>query len=149
VQALCSPARVQAPARAAAAPGGANSYGLGNATWIGTPRIVSWKPMATVYDDFLSEAECDYLLALSKPRLEPAMLVNSDVQKHVHSKSRTSHGAFFDSLGDPVLAMLTHRLGHVARIPPGARRAPRAALAAHLRICAGDLAPKRLCCAAS
>ena len=76
--------------------------------------------MATVYDNFLTEEECDYLLKLATPKMEPAMLVNSELQKHKKSKSRTSHGAFFDSFGDPVLAMITNRIGHVARIPPGA-----------------------------
>ena len=90
-------------------PEGLQSYGLGNATWVGTPRIISWQPMATVYDDFLSEEECDYLLNLAQPQMEPAMLVNSDLQIHKKSKTRTSHGAFFDSFEDPVLAMITHR----------------------------------------
>lgn len=94
-------------------------YGIGNATWIGQPRIVSWKPMATVYDNFLTEEECDYLLKIATPKMEPAMLVNSEIQKHMKSKSRTSHGAFFDSFGDPIVAMITNRIGHVARIPPG------------------------------
>lgn len=95
------------------------TIGIGNATWTGTPRIVSWHPMAIVFDHFATEEECDYLLKLSKPQLEPAMLVNSNEMKHVRSKSRTSHGTFFDSFGDEVLAMLTNRIAHVARVPPG------------------------------
>jgi len=93
--------------------------GIGNATWSGTPRIVSWHPMAVVYDNFLTEEECDYILKLSKPRMEPAMLVNSKEQKHQRSKSRTSHGAFLDSFEDDVLSMITNRIAHVAKVPPG------------------------------
>lgn len=93
--------------------------GIGNATWSGTPRIVSWHPMAVVYDKFLTEEECDYILKLSKPRMEPAMLVNSKEQKHQRSKSRTSHGAFLDSFEDDVLSMITNRIAHVAKVPPG------------------------------
>jgi hypothetical protein len=93
-------------------------HGIGNATWTGTPRIISWEPMATVYDNFLSEDECDYILELARPRMEPAMLVSNDV-KHKKSRSRTSHGAFFDSFQNPTLAMITDRIGHVARVPPG------------------------------
>ena len=111
------------------------SFGIGNATWVGTPRIISWHPMAAVYDDFLSHEECDYLLNISRPLMEPAMLVNSNVQKHRRSKSRTSHGAFHDSFGDPVLAMITHRIGHVARVPPGALLTADAAHCAQLRRC--------------
>lgn len=95
------------------------TIGIGNATWTGTPRIVSWHPMAIVFDNFATEEECDYLLKKSKPQMEPAMLVNSNEMKHVRSKSRTSHGTFFDSFEDEVLAMLTNRIGHVARVPPG------------------------------
>ena len=95
------------------------TIGIGNATWTGTPRIVSWHPMAIVFDNFATEEECDYLLTLSKPQVEPAMLVYSNEMKHVRSKSRTSHGTFFDSFEDEVLAMLTNRIGHVARVPPG------------------------------
>lgn len=97
-------------------------HGIGNATWSGIPRIVSWKPMATVYDNFLSEEEADYILQLARPLMEPAMLVNSDKEKHMKSRSRTSHGAFFDSFQNPILSMITHRIAHVARIPPGAPR---------------------------
>lgn len=75
--------------------------------------------MAIVFDNFLSNEECDYLLKLSKPQMEPAMLVNSNEMKHIRSKSRTSHGAFFDSFGDEVLSMITHRIAHVAKVPPG------------------------------
>jgi hypothetical protein len=99
---------------------GQTRYGVGNATWTGVPRIVSWKPMATVYDNFLTEEECDYILDMARPLMEPAMLVNSEVQQHRKSKSRTSHGAFMDSFQDPVLAMITQRIGHVTRIPPRA-----------------------------
>jgi hypothetical protein len=74
--------------------------------------------MATVYDNFLTEEECDYILGVATPLMEPAMLVNSEVQKHRKSKSRTSHGAFMDSFQDPLLAMITHRIAHVARVPP-------------------------------
>lgn len=95
------------------------TIGIGNATWSGTPRIVSWHPMAIVFDNFATEEECDYLLKLSKPQMEPAMLVNSNEMKHVRSKSRTSHGTFFDSFGDEILAMITHRIAHVAKVPPG------------------------------
>ena len=95
-------------------------FGIGNATWIGTPRVVSWQPLATVYDSFLSDEECEYLLNISRPLMEPAMLVNNKRQQHVRSESRTSQGAFHDSVGDPVLAMITHRIAHVARVPPGA-----------------------------
>eukprot|EP00892_Ulva_mutabilis_P001984 jgi/Ulvmu1/11787/UM008_0202.1 len=92
--------------------------GIGNATWSGTPRIVSWHPMAVVFDNFLSDEECDYILKMAKPRMEPAMLVNSKEQKHQRSKSRTSHGAFMDSFEDDVLAMITNRIAHVAKVPP-------------------------------
>lgn len=93
--------------------------GIGNATWSGTPRIVSWHPMAVVYDNFLSDEECDYILKHAKPLMEPAMLVNSKEARHQRSKSRTSHGAFFDSFEDKVLAMISNRIGHVAKVPPG------------------------------
>jgi hypothetical protein len=74
--------------------------------------------MAAVFDNFLTEQECEYILEKSRPFMEPAMLVHSGV-KHKKSKSRTSHGAFFDSFQDPILAMITDRIGHVARVPPG------------------------------
>lgn len=93
--------------------------GIGNATWTGTPRIISWNPMAVVFENFLSVEECDYILKRAKPRMEPAMLVNSKEQRHQRSKSRTSHGAFFDSFEDDVLAMITNRIAHVAKVPPG------------------------------
>jgi hypothetical protein len=96
-------------------------YGIGNATWSGTPRIISWHPMAVLFENFATSEECDYVLAKAKPEMEPAMLVNSNEMKHKRSRSRTSHGAFFDSFEDNVLSMITHRIAHVARVPPGVR----------------------------
>ena len=85
----------------------------------GAPQVLSWRPLATLYEDFLTEAECDYLLNISRPLMEPAMLVNRKQQKHIRSKARTSWGAFHDSLGDPVLAAITQRIAHVIRVAPG------------------------------
>jgi hypothetical protein len=75
--------------------------------------------MAVVYDNFLSEEECEELLRLSTPLMEPAMLVNGKVNMHIRSKARTSYGAFFDSFETPLLAMITHRIAHVVKVPPG------------------------------
>lgn len=94
-------------------------FGVGNATWSGTPRIVSWHPLATVYDNFLTPEECDYLLNKARPMMEPAMIVNSEQHIHKKSPARTSHGAFFDSFEDDVMSMISHRIAHVAKVPPG------------------------------
>ena len=96
------------------------TIGVGNASWTGAPRILAWYPLVIAYDSFLSDAECDHVLRLAQPAMEPAMLINRDTHKHRKSPSRTSHGAFFDDADDPLLATLSQRIAHAVQLPASA-----------------------------
>lgn len=97
----------------------------GPKSWYGVPQIVSWSPRVAIYDNFLTDEECDHLLGLAEPLFEPAMLVSaSQGGIHVRSPKRTSYGAFFDRGEDSVLVNIDARIAHVTRYPAGALPPP-------------------------
>lgn len=40
-------------------------------------RILSWSPRAFVYENFLSQDECDYIINMSQPLMQPSQVVDS------------------------------------------------------------------------
>lgn len=58
------------------------------------PEILSWSPRIVLYHNFLSEEECDSIVALAKPKLEGSTVVDVSSGKGVKSTVRTSSGMF-------------------------------------------------------
>lgn len=94
-------------------------------------------PRVVVFGNLLSDAECDELMALARPRLERSETVdNSTGGSEVHA-SRTSDGMFFERGEHPLIVRLERRIGQllnwpveygeglqVLRYRPGARYEP-------------------------
>ncbi|PWZ57850.1 hypothetical protein Zm00014a_044567 [Zea mays] len=61
-------------------------------------RVVqlSWRPRAFLHKGFLSDAECDHLIALAKDKLEKSMVADNESGKSVQSEVRTSSGMFLE-----------------------------------------------------
>ncbi|XP_062209130.1 probable prolyl 4-hydroxylase 6 [Phragmites australis] len=79
---------------------------------------VSWRPRAYLYKGFLSEAECDHLVALATGRLENSMVVDHESGKSVTSKARTSSGMFLAKKQDNVVARIEDRIATWTFLPP-------------------------------
>ncbi|KAK9842984.1 hypothetical protein WJX74_005333 [Apatococcus lobatus] len=70
---------------------------------------ISWQPRAFVYHHFLSDAECDHIVALAKPQMRRSTVVG-DNGGSVTDSIRTSYGTFLRRFSDPVLTKVEHRL---------------------------------------
>ncbi|CAL4920927.1 unnamed protein product [Urochloa decumbens] len=80
---------------------------------------VSWHPRAFLHEGFLSDAECDHLIALArKGGLEKSMVVERKSGKSVESKARTSSGVFLTSKQDEVVAGIEERIAAWTFLPP-------------------------------
>ncbi|CAN6290557.1 unnamed protein product [Urochloa humidicola] len=81
---------------------------------------VSWHPRAFLHEGFLSDAECDHLVALAKKGgLEKSMVVERESGKSVESKARTSSGVFLTKKQDEVVARIEERIAAWTFLPTG------------------------------
>uniref|UniRef100_A0A7R9Z064 Fe2OG dioxygenase domain-containing protein n=1 Tax=Chlamydomonas euryale TaxID=1486919 RepID=A0A7R9Z064_9CHLO len=83
--------------------------------WIET---ISWSPRAFVYHNFLSSAECDYLVKKSKDRLKPSTVVDSKTGLPKLDPVRTSSGSSFARGANRVVAGVEQRIAEWTHLPP-------------------------------
>ncbi|XP_057783689.1 prolyl 4-hydroxylase 1-like isoform X2 [Salvia miltiorrhiza] len=83
------------------------------------PEVVSWSPRIVVFHNFLSDEECDYLRAISKPRLEVSTVVDARTGKGIKSKVRTSSGMFLtaEERKFPMIQAIEKRISVYAQVP--------------------------------
>ncbi|KAG1660152.1 hypothetical protein FOA52_007809 [Chlamydomonas sp. UWO 241] len=81
--------------------------------WI---QVLSWKPRAFVYHNFLSQAEVAHILRLARPLMKRSMVVGANNSGTVDNV-RTSAGTFLPRNQDRVIASLEHRLSMVSHLP--------------------------------
>ncbi|KAG6393031.1 hypothetical protein SASPL_147261 [Salvia splendens] len=83
------------------------------------PEVVSWSPRIIVFHNFLSAEECDYLRAISKPRLEVSTVVDARTGKGIKSKVRTSSGMFLtaEERKYPMIQAIEKRISVYAQVP--------------------------------
>ncbi|KAI3430462.1 hypothetical protein D9Q98_005057 [Chlorella vulgaris] len=92
----------------------AQPMGMGNSTgWI---EVVSWRPRALLLHGFLAHAECDHIVELATPRLEPSKVVSKDGSGRLDSV-RTSKGAFLRKQLDEVMVAIEQRIERVTHLP--------------------------------
>ncbi|KAL6851552.1 hypothetical protein ACP4OV_020485 [Aristida adscensionis] len=58
------------------------------------PEVLSWTPRIILFHNFLSSEECDYLMAIARPRLRVSSILDAATGKGVISDFRTSYGMF-------------------------------------------------------
>eukprot|EP00775_Hariotina_reticulata_P002059 gene2059-2379_t len=85
--------------------------------WTGEIEQLSWKPRAYLMRHFLSEAECDHIVGLAKPKLEVSRVVDSQSGVRKQSTVRTSTGAMFGRAHDDVIQRIERRIASVTMIP--------------------------------
>ena len=86
-------------------------------------HVVSWNPRIFYIPGFLSDAEADHLMAMSKGRGLSRSTVVGEESKETGKRDevsnvRTSTGVFLSSTEDPLLQALDGRLARYSRIPP-------------------------------
>ncbi|PKU63530.1 prolyl 4-hydroxylase [Dendrobium catenatum] len=80
---------------------------------------MSWSPRIILFHNFLSTEECDYLKALSRPRLQTSTVVDAKTGKGVKSEVRTSSGMFLSSEERkfPIIQAIERRIAVFSQIP--------------------------------
>ncbi|KAG2549140.1 hypothetical protein PVAP13_9KG172500 [Panicum virgatum] len=83
-------------------------------------RVVqlSWRPRAFLHKGFLTDAECDHLIALAKDKLEKSMVADNESGKSVQSEVRTSSGMFLEKKQDEVVTRIEERIAAWTFLPP-------------------------------
>jgi len=75
------------------------------------------KPRAFVYHGFLSEAECDHMVAISTAGLHKSGVVDAETGGSLISDIRTSSGAFIGRRADATIAAIEARIAIWSQIP--------------------------------
>ncbi|KAI3907233.1 hypothetical protein MKW92_025237 [Papaver armeniacum] len=77
------------------------------------PEIISWAPRIIVLHDFLSLScmECDHLIEIARPRLQPTKVIKSD--------NRTSFGKFLSKQEskNPIVQAIEKRISVFSQVP--------------------------------
>lgn len=77
------------------------------------PVISLNSPRLLVFDDFLSEAECDELVAHSKAKMEDSTVIDPITGKFVKHPERTSRGTHFEHQSSDVVTAIENRITEV------------------------------------
>lgn len=78
---------------------------------------VSWKPRAFLYKNFLSESECDHLVSLAEPKLQPSTVAATINSESVLSEIRTSWGMFVEKSQTDIVKKIEERLAAWTFLP--------------------------------
>uniref|UniRef100_A0A0D6R2G2 Fe2OG dioxygenase domain-containing protein n=1 Tax=Araucaria cunninghamii TaxID=56994 RepID=A0A0D6R2G2_ARACU len=83
------------------------------------PEIISWSPRIIVLHNFLSPEECDYLIAVARPRLHISTVVDFKTGKGIKSDVRTSSGMFLtrEEKRYPMIKAIEKRISVYSQIP--------------------------------
>ncbi|XVE87488.1 hypothetical protein DITRI_Ditri18aG0121400 [Diplodiscus trichospermus] len=80
-------------------------------------EVISWEPRAFIYHNFLSKAECEYLIELAKPHMEKSSVVDNETGKRKDSRVRTSSGTFLARGRDKTIRTIEKRIADFTFIP--------------------------------
>ncbi|XP_057816020.1 prolyl 4-hydroxylase 1 isoform X2 [Cryptomeria japonica] len=83
------------------------------------PEIISWSPRIIVFHNFLSPEECDYLIAIARPRLRVSTVVDTKTGKGIKSDVRTSSGMFLnhEEKKYPMIQAIEKRISVYSQVP--------------------------------
>lgn len=85
----------------------------GKQRWI---EVVSWKPRAFIYHNFLTDQEAEHMKRLAGPTMKRSTVVAANGSS-VLDDYRTSYGTFIKRKADPIITNIEKRIAEWARIP--------------------------------
>lgn len=80
-------------------------------------EVISWEPRASVFHNFLSKEECEYLISIAQPRMEKSTVVDSETGQSKDSRVRTSSGTFLVRGRDKIVQRIEKRIADFTFIP--------------------------------
>ncbi|CAH8344858.1 unnamed protein product [Eruca vesicaria subsp. sativa] len=81
------------------------------------PEVISWKPRAFLYHNFLTNEECEHLISLAKPKMMRSMVHDSITGGGKESSARTSTGSYIGRGHDKVVEEIEKRISEFTFIP--------------------------------
>jgi len=75
------------------------------------------RPMLAVLNNVLGAEECEELIALARPRLEPSTVVDPQTGRNVVTGQRSSFGMFFRLQENAFISRLDRRISEVMNLP--------------------------------
>jgi len=73
-------------------------------------------PHISVFEDFLSRKECDFLCQMAEPRLQPSQVWDRETAGSKPSNVRTSHGVFLKYGENMLIRCIENRLQQLTRM---------------------------------
>ena len=87
----------------------------GDPNIIRAPEMIKQAPSIARYNSFLNRAECAYLMTVSKPNLQPSVIVDPNTGKLFRDPIRSGSTAFFGLvLENPVLHAINRRIARAS-----------------------------------
>lgn len=84
----------------------------------GRMKILSWSPRIFLFEDFLTESECDHLIAEGKSQLTRSTVIDEHSQGGKIHPTRTSEGMFFPQhSSDPIIQKIERKIAAVTMLP--------------------------------
>ncbi|MEX0961629.1 MAG: 2OG-Fe(II) oxygenase [Simkaniaceae bacterium] len=86
----------------------------------GEEKLTSLSEKARIYilRDFLSEKECEHLIALGEPTLKPSTVVDDHIVNGRLDQARRSRGTFLTNHGhDPIVVDIENRIAELTHTP--------------------------------
>ncbi|KAK4490474.1 hypothetical protein RD792_001151 [Penstemon davidsonii] len=80
-------------------------------------ELISWEPRASVFHNFLSKEECEYLISIAQPHMEKSTVVDSDTGKSKDSRVRTSSGTFLARGRDKIIRNIEKKIADFTFLP--------------------------------
>lgn len=79
---------------------------------------LSGEPLVVRFPVFATTAECDQLIAMSRPRLRPAVIQLDDASRKVHANVRTCHAMGYPLAGEsPFIHAINRRIAAASKVP--------------------------------
>ncbi|MBB5210206.1 2OG-Fe(II) oxygenase [Microbulbifer hydrolyticus] len=75
------------------------------------------QPNIVLFGNLLSDSECEALIEMSRERLKPSRLVNSESGSFDIGEARTSYGTYFDRGANPLIAGIESRIERLLGVP--------------------------------
>jgi len=80
-------------------------------------EVLGWKPRAFLFHNFLTEEECDHLIATAEPTMAKSTVVDNASGKSVPSTIRTSSGTFLTRHQDEIVNKIEAKIAEASQIP--------------------------------
>lgn len=80
-------------------------------------QLSASNPRAYLFKNFLSDAECNHIIAKAEPRLERSTVIGSTTSRSEVSEIRTSSGMFIEKGDNPIISRIEKRISLWTLLP--------------------------------